>query len=282
MSDLQITRTIAETRRAVAAATGSPLGFVPTMGALHAGHMALVKRARSECETVVVSIFVNPLQFGPDEDFEGYPRDLEADIFSAGEAGADIIFLPSSEELIGDRLSTSVIVAKISETLCGLQRPGHFAGVATTVVKLFNIVRPDRAYFGKKDWQQFQLVRHLVADLNYPIKIVGVETVREADGLALSSRNRYLNASEREMAQRLPRALLAAARAIEAGETGARAVARIFQDTIATGPGLELEYFSVCLPDTLEPVDAIQGKILLAAAVRVGKTRLIDNILVSP
>ncbi len=282
MSDPQITRTIAEIRRATADCKGAPMGFVPTMGALHAGHVSLMERARSECKTVVVSIFVNPLQFSPEEDFGGYPRDLEADIVRAGEARADIVFLPSSEELIGDGLLTSVTVAKVSESLCGLQRPGHFTGVATTIVKLFNIVCPDRAYFGEKDWQQLQLVRRLATDLDYPIEIIGVETVREADGLALSSRNRYLSASERETAKRLPLALRTAASMIKAGETGAREVTRSFRKTIATGPGLKLEYFSVCLPDTLEPVDAIQGRTLLAAAVKVGKTRLIDNILVSP
>jgi len=282
MSDLQISRTIAEVRRATTDRKGAPMGFVPTMGALHAGHGSLIQRARSECETVVVSIFVNPLQFGPGEDYENYPRDLEADIFRAGQAGADIVFLPTSAELTDDGLSTTVTVAKISERLCGLQRPGHFSGVAIVVVKLFNIVHPDRAYFGEKDWQQLQLVRRLTADLSYPIEIIGVETVREEDGLALSSRNRYLNASERETAQRLPRALRAAAGLIEAGETDAREVALSFRETIATGQELRLEYFSICLPDTLEPVDAIQGKTLLAAAIRVGKTRLIDNILVSP
>lgn len=252
------------------------------MGALHAGHAALMERARSECETVVVSIFVNPLQFGPGEDYEGYPRDLKADIAHAGEAGADIVFLPTPESLTVGRLFTSVSVAEIGEPLCGLQRPGHFTGVATILVKLFNIVCPDRAYFGEKDWQQLQVVRRLTADLDYQTEIVGVEVVREADGLALSSRNRYLSTSERESAQRLPQALWAAARLIEAGETDARKVALSFHEAIATGPDLRLEYFSICLPDTLGPVDTIQGKTLLAAAVRVGKTRLIDNVLVSP
>ncbi len=281
MRDPQITRTITELRQALAERSGALIGLVPTMGALHAGHAALLARACSECKIVVASIFVNPLQFGPSEDYAGYPRDPQADIAYAGEAGADIIFLPTPETLTGRGLQTSVVVAEVGEPLCGLQRPGHFTGVATIIVKLFNIVRPDKAYFGEKDWQQLQVVRRLTADLDFAVEIVGVGVVREADGLALSSRNRYLSVSEYQTALRLPQALKAAANLIESGETDARVVALAFRHAIATGPDLKLEYFSICLPDTLEPVEAIQGKTLLAAAVRVGKTRLIDNVLVS-
>ncbi len=251
------------------------------MGALHDGHLALVKQARSECDIVVVSIFVNPLQFGPAEDFNIYPRTLDEDVPAAAGAGADIIFAPAVEEIYPRKMAATVSVDGLDRRLCGKYRPGHFSGVATVVVKLLNIVKPSRAYFGAKDWQQLVIVRRVVEDLDIDVEVVAVPTVREADGLALSSRNRYLSAIQRQQALALPRALEAAARAVESGERDPAKVIGAAGEVIAASPGVKLEYVSICRPDTLEEVTRIEGEVLLAAAVYVGKTRLIDNMVIN-
>jgi pantoate--beta-alanine ligase len=242
----------------------SEIGLVPTMGALHAGHEALVRRARAECDVVVASIFVNPAQFGPGEDFERYPRDEERDAALAGSWGVDHLFVPAADEMYPENFGTWVEVEGLTDRLEGAVRPGHFRGVATVCLKLFNIVRPDRAYFGQKDAQQAAVLELMVRDLNLPLEIRVVPTVREADGLALSSRNAYLSADEREAAATLPRALGAGA---EAGTERAAEVARAL---LAEEPQL--------VPDYVE-VARLNGRVYLLAAARVGNTRLIDNVV---
>ncbi len=270
-----------ELRQRLAELDSLVLGFVPTMGALHVGHEALIARARADCDRVIVSVFVNPLQFSPDDDFERYPRDLAADIQVASRAGADLIFAPLSRDFLDDSMLTTVAVSKVSEGLCGRERPGHFTGVATILTKFFNLISPNKAYFGEKDWQQLQIVRRLSRDLDFPIDIVGVATVREPDGLAVSSRNRYLDAAQREAAAVLPQAMRSAASMVAKGERESRVLTALFTEIIAAEPQLRLEYFAVCLPETLAAVDIVDGPTLLAAAVWVGQTRLIDNMLVS-
>jgi pantoate--beta-alanine ligase len=258
---MMIVRTIPEIR---AALPRTGVGLAPTMGALHAGHVALFGGARSECETVVASIFVNPAQFAAGEDFERYPRDEEADATVAEAAGVDYLFLPAVEEMYPDGFQTWVDVEELSRPLEGKARPGHFRGVATVCLKLFNIVRPGRAYFGQKDAQQLDVVRRLVRDLGLEIEIRAVPTVRDADGLAVSSRNAYLSADERLRALALPRALAAGAAADHEGQSAVEA-ARAAID------GLEVDY----LAETLD----LEGARLLAGAVRVGGIRLIDNVV---
>ncbi|MEP0846003.1 MAG: pantoate--beta-alanine ligase [Phycisphaerae bacterium] len=281
---MEIARTIAEARAAVVAARarGARVGFVPTMGALHAGHLSLVERARLDGGYVVVSIFVNPLQFGPGEDYERYPRDEPRDRRLCEESHVDLLFLPSSDEIYPSAAKITVRVRELSDTLCGPHRPGHFDGVATVVAKLFNIVQPDRAYFGEKDAQQLAIIRRMVVDLNFPLEIVGVPTVREADGLAMSSRNAYLSGDERRQARSLYVALSAARELVRGGERDvARIVAamtRIVQDA---GP-VQIDYISVVDPETLSPLERIDAPALIALAVRIGRTRLIDNLRLDP
>jgi pantoate--beta-alanine ligase len=254
------------------------IGLVPTMGALHTGHERLIQVARSECDTVAVSIFVNPLQFGPNEDFARYPRSLSRDLEVCERAGVDLVFAPSVEEMYPLPQATSVEVSRLDEHLCGKFRPGHFRGVATVVLKLLNIVQPKRAYFGEKDMQQLTIIRRMVADLNVDVEIIGVATVREPDGLALSSRNQYLNPEERQSAPALYRALQEAARRIRAGEHAASKVREAALALLAESPLIRVQYFEIVDPDELQPVETITGPVLIASAVWLGTTRLIDNV----
>jgi pantoate--beta-alanine ligase len=260
----------------------SNIGLVPTMGALHAGHECLMQTARAECDVLAVSIFVNPLQFGPSEDYSRYPRAWSQDLEICERHGADLVFAPSVEEIYPLPQLTVVEVGRVGEHLCGKFRPGHFRGVATVVLKLLNIVQPQRAYFGEKDMQQLTIIRRMVVDLNVPVTIVGVPTVREADGLALSSRNKYLDIEERQAAPALFRALQHAAGQIHAGEREARKVQESALTMLKASPLIRVEYFEVVEPVELQPVGVIDGPVRLAAAIWLGKTRLIDNVRVEP
>jgi pantoate--beta-alanine ligase len=261
---------------------GQRVGFVPTMGALHAGHARLIERARQDTERVIVSIFVNPLQFDRKDDLERYPRTLDADLRICNDVGVDLVFAPAVEEMYPAEPLCTVTVRKITDGLCGRFRPGHFDGVATVVTKLFEIVRPDVAYFGEKDAQQLAVIRRLVSDFNMPIEIIGVPTVREADGLAMSSRNVRLSAGERSRALALYRALREAERAMAAGEKDAREVERRAAAQIPPDSTLRLEYLEVVDPVDLQRVETIAGKVLVAGAMWVGNTRLIDNVTWEP
>ena len=260
--------------------TRPAIGLVPTMGALHAGHAALIDTARRECDIVVVSIFVNPLQFNDQEDLARYPRTLDADLALCRERGVDLVFAPTATEMYPAPLQCGVDIGGLGDQLCGKFRPGHFRGVATVVLKLFQIVQPDRAYFGEKDAQQVAVVRRLVADFNVPLTVVEVPTVREADGLAMSSRNRHLSADERVAAGCLYRALVEASRLIAGGARNAATVRQAAAEIIPRSHTLKLEYLEIVDPATMQPVDLVTGPVRIAAALWVGKTRLIDNILV--
>ena len=279
-----VAETIGRVRAWTAArrSAGRPIAFVPTMGALHGGHVRLIEEARTSQSSVAVSIFVNPLQFDRKDDLERYPRTLEADVRTCNELGVDLIFVPGSEEMYPTPPACTVDVQRITDRLCGRFRPGHFSGVATVVAKLFQIVQPDSAYFGEKDAQQLAVIRRLVADLNMPVRIVGVPTLREADGLALSSRNARLTTEERKRAPTLYQALRAAERAIASGETDARAVERLATAAIPQDTIVRPEYLEVVDPAELQPVQTITGPALVAAAMWVGNTRLIDNVLCHP
>jgi pantoate--beta-alanine ligase len=253
------------------------VGFVPTMGALHAGHAALIEAARRESGVVVVSIFVNPAQFNNQDDLARYPRTLDADMALCRDLGVDIVFAPSAAEVYPEPLECSVDVGRLADHLCGRFRPGHFRGVATVVLKLFQMVQPHRAYFGEKDAQQLAIVRRLAADFNVPIEIVEVPTVREADGLAMSSRNRHLSAEERAVAPVLFQALQDARQRIAAGARDARAIREAAEHFVGN---LRLEYFEIVDPVTMQPVDRIERPVRVAGAMWIGSTRLIDNILV--
>jgi pantoate--beta-alanine ligase len=247
------------------------------MGYLHAGHLSLVQAARRECDVVVLSIFVNPKQFGPQEDFATYPRDMEGDLRQAREAGVDAVFTPSVEEMYPPGFFTEVIVHELTAPLCGASRPGHFNGVTTVVAKLFNIVGPDRAYFGQKDYQQITVLRKMATDLCMPLEVITCPTVREPDGLALSSRNAYLKPAERQAALVLSRALHLAEERLAQGERqGARLTATL-RDCIAQEPLAHIDYVAVYDPDTLQEVEQLSGTVLVALAVNIGTTRLIDN-----
>ncbi len=280
---MRILRTRREVRAALApeAPAGRTVGLVPTMGALHAGHLALVAQAARECELVVVSLFVNPAQFEEHGDLAAYPRDEARDARLAEEAGADLLFAPSVDEVYPSGFATTVRVAGLTEPLEGAARgTGHFEGVATVVTKLLNMVGPDVAYFGQKDAQQLVVIRRLVRDLDLPVRIAAVPTVREPDGLALSSRNVRLTADDRERARALSRALRAAESAIAGGERDAAAI-RESALSAMTDFGVEPEYLELVVPETLEPVTTVNGRVLVAVAARVGATRLIDNTLVT-
>jgi pantoate--beta-alanine ligase len=257
------------------------VGFVPTMGALHEGHARLIETARQRGDRVIVSIFVNPLQFDRKDDLDRYPRTLDADLRMCNDLGVELVFAPSVAEMYPVEPLCSVTVKRMTDRLCGQFRPGHFDGVATVVTKLFDIVQPDAAYFGEKDAQQLAVIRRMVVDLNIPVEIVGVATVREADGLALSSRNVRLSTEERSKAIALRRALLEAERAIAAGERDARIVERRAAAVIPADASLRLEYLEVVDPSELQRVDRIDGTVLVAGALWVGDTRLIDNVTVS-
>jgi len=275
-------KTISETRACIAAARerGLSIGLVPTMGALHEGHGALIRKAREETGLVVVTIFVNPIQFDRPEDLEKYPRDLDADIAFCQRLGADAVFAPDAAEMYPAQLLTSVAVAGISTRLEGEFRPGHFRGVATVVAKLFNIVPADRAYFGEKDAQQLAVIQKMVADLNFPVSIVPVATVREPDGLAMSSRNRRLTPEQRGIAPLLYRALCEAERLLQ---TGSRSAAEVRENAIkilTQNPAIRIEYLEVIDPATFQLVDTVSRGVVIAAAVWLGQVRLIDNVRV--
>lgn len=281
---MSLVHTISEVREATAAARreGRTVGLVPTMGALHEGHMALVRRAREQCGFVGVSIFVNPTQFGPSEDFARYPRTLEADSRMCQQAGVDLIFAPDADEMYPEGFGTWVEVGGVTEMLEGEFRPGHFRGVATVCLKLFNIFRPDRAFFGLKDYQQLQVIRKMVRDLDLPVEIVPVEIVREPDGLALSSRNRYLNAEERRAALILSKSLAAAKSAFDSGERSAQAIGSIVRSVLDSEPLAQTDYAVVVDAETLVAVERIDRPAVVLLAVRIGGTRLIDNAVLIP
>ncbi|KXS48029.1 MAG: pantoate--beta-alanine ligase [Halanaerobium sp. MDAL1] len=257
------------------------IGFVPTMGYLHAGHLSLVQSAEDNDDCTVVSIFVNPTQFGPDEDYESYPRDLKLDSQKLAEKGVDYLFVPEVEDFYPRGYNTFVEVKKLTENLCGSARPGHFRGVTTVLTKFFNIIQPNRAYFGKKDFQQLVVVKRLVEDLNYLIEIVGVDIVRENDGLAKSSRNKLLNPKTRAEAVVLNQSLKEAEKLIrEEGIKDADYLKQLISDKINSKQSLEVDYAALVDPDTLEDIEEIRDKVLIALAVFTEKTRLIDNRLI--
>ena len=277
---MDVVRTVPELRKAVAAArtAGLRTGFVPTMGCLHEGHLALIRRAKERCEWVAVSIFVNPTQFGPGEDYGRYPRTLEEDLAGCRAAGASLVFAPSPEDFYPAGASTWVEETAVSQGLCGEFRPGHFRGVATVVAMLFNATQPDVAVFGRKDLQQLAVIRRMVRDLHMPVEIVAHETVREPDGLAMSSRNRYLSAEDRVRARAVPEALAAAKAAVTAGETSADRVREAALDRLAREPAFRTQYCVVADAASLRPVERVtSGRTVIAVAGHLGATRLIDN-----
>jgi pantoate--beta-alanine ligase len=264
---------------AVYRTAGARIGLVPTMGYLHEGHLSLVRAARQDCAVVVMSIFVNPRQFGPQEDFATYPRDMLRDLRLTEEAGVDAVFTPTVAEIYPPGFQTEVMVHDLTAPLCGAARPGHFTGVTTVVAKLFNVVGPDRAYFGQKDYQQALVIRKMVQDLHMPLEVITCPIVREADGLAMSSRNARLSPGERQAALVVPRVLHLAEERLARGERqGGRLVAAL-REYIGTEPLARLDYAEVCDPETLQPVTQLTGTVLVALAVFIGSTRLIDNIL---
>ena len=274
---MKVIRTVNEMRQAHKELRGT-LGFVPTMGYLHEGHISLVKRARAENDAVAVSIFVNPTQFGPKEDFKSYPRNTERDL-SMLSPYTDLVFMPPAEEMYPNGYDTWVDVGTITGTLEGASRPGHFRGVATVVTKLFNIVGADRAYFGQKDAQQLLVIRKMVRELDMPLEVVTCQTVRETDGLAMSSRNTYLSREQREAAPVLYQSLLKAREMWEAGERNAELLKKAMTKLITTEPLAEIDYISIADTDTLQEVEGSGTTALVSMAVRFGKTRLIDNII---
>jgi pantoate--beta-alanine ligase len=279
---ISIVRTVSEIRSRLASpqVRGRIVGLVATMGALHAGHAALIERARADCGTVVVSIFINPLQFDLRDDYEAYTIDLKKDVEFCGALGVDLVFAPSAQEMYPAPHSTFVEVEGISEHLCGKFRPGHFRGVATVVAKLFNIVAPDRAYFGEKDAQQLAIIRRMAADLNIPVEIVPVQTVRETDGLALSSRNRRLTEKERRVAPALYQALQAAAELVRNGSTSVEEIRSQAIAQLQEQPEFSVEYLEVTDASSMTPVEIINGPVRVATAAWLGSVRLIDNIMI--
>ncbi len=265
--------------RAARRPLNAPLGFVPTMGYLHEGHLSLVHRAKDECKSVVVSIFVNPTQFGPSEDLTKYPRDLQRDLDLLKPAGVDLVWTPTPEMMYPPGFQTWVEVEGLTLPLEGAVRPGHFRGVTTIVGKLFNAVGADKAYFGQKDAQQATVIRRMALDLNFPTQVIVCPTVRQADGLALSSRNSYLSPDERKAAAVLYRALSAARTAYENGQRSAEMLRKIVVDVVATEPLARLQYVSCADYDSLQELERVTGKALLSMAAFVGKTRLIDNFI---
>jgi len=272
----EMTQTVLAEKRA-----GKSVGCVPTMGALHEGHLSLVRAARRDCDVVVVTIFVNPTQFGRTEDLDDYPRTFEADLAVCEREGADYVFAPSNEAMYPEGAATWVTVERVTEGLCGASRPGHFRGVTTVVAKLFNIVQPDKAYFGEKDYQQLIAIKKMVADLNFPVEIVPMSIVREPDGLAMSSRNKYLSAEERCDSLVLQRSLELARTGIADGERSAQAVIDKMRELINEISSARIDYVAVVDAETLEPVESIEGAVLVAVAVYIGSTRLIDNTVIT-
>lgn len=276
--------TVAEARSWRRSLVGRTLGFVPTMGALHEGHLSLVRRSAGECDETLVSVFVNPLQFGPNEDFDVYPRPLDRDRALAEEAGATALFAPPAEEMYPEGFVTSVEVAELTDRLCGRSRPGHFRGVTTVVCKLLHVAAPHRAYFGQKDAQQAAVLRRMVRDLAMDVEMAVCPIVRDPDGLALSSRNAYLSEEERRVAPCLHEALRAAEEAVRAGERDAETLRGLLRRTVEQRLGSlgRVEYAEVVHPEALTDVERLEGPALAALAVHVGSTRLIDNLLLSP
>lgn len=261
---------------------GAKIALVPTMGYLHAGHLALMQSARKYGDAVVLSIFVNPTQFGPGEDFERYPRDLEKDIRLATEAGVNVAFVPPTGEMYPEGYQSYVEVTQVTLPLCGGSRPGHFRGVTTVVAKLFNIVKPHAAIFGEKDFQQLVTLRRMSRDLNMDLEIVAHPIVREADGLAMSSRNAYLSDEQRRISLGLSQSIEEAQRLVENGELRGEVILKRVREILEASGGIRLDYVQLCRPDTLEDVSLIEGPTLLALAAYVGRTRLIDNRVLSP
>lgn len=277
---MKIVKTIKEVREIVSEwkKQGLSVGLVPTMGYLHEGHQSLIRRS-NENDRTVVSVFVNPIQFGPNEDFAAYPRDLERDTKKCEEAGADLIFAPEASEMYAEDFSSFVDMTGPTDELCGLRRPGHFRGVCTVVSKLFNIVTPDRAYFGQKDAQQLAVIRRMVRDLSFGIEIIGCPIVREEDGLAKSSRNTYLSPDERKAAVIISKSLKAGQGMIESGETDTAKIINSITAMIESEPLAKIDYIKAVDADSIEPVDTVSGRVLFATAVYIGKTRLIDNFI---
>lgn len=265
--------------RSMRAALPEPVGLVPTMGYLHEGHLSLVRRARAECSSVVVTLFVNPSQFGPNEDLAAYPRDTGRDLGLLEAEGVDLVWTPTAEEVYPPGFQTWVTVERVTQPLEGRMRPGHFRGVTTVVAKLFNSIQPQRAYFGQKDGQQVVVIQRMTRDLNLPVEIVVCPIVREPDGLAMSSRNAYLSPEERQAATVLYRALDAARTAFGSGERNAERLRSIVAETLADEPLARVQYISCAHPDTLQELETVEGRGLLSLAAYVGRTRLIDNLV---
>lgn len=277
---IQLAKTIKEVREIVSQwrKQGLKVGFVPTMGYLHEGHQSLIKRS-GENDRTVVSVFVNPIQFGPNEDFASYPRDLERDMKKCEEAGADLVFAPEASEMYAGDFSTYVDMTGPTNELCGLKRPGHFRGVCTVVSKLFNMVLPDKAYFGQKDAQQLAVIKRMARDLSFGIEIVGCPIIREEDGLAKSSRNTYLSSDERSAATVISKALSIGNELIVNGETNAETVLKVITEKIESEPLARIDYVKAVDADSIEPIQTVSGRVLFAVAVYIGKTRLIDNFI---
>jgi len=281
---MKICASISEARSACrdARANHRRVGLVPTMGALHEGHLSLVRAARAQCDVVAVSIFVNPTQFGPAEDLSKYPRQFERDCRLLEQEGVDILFAPSIEEMYPQGAISWVVVEGLSEKLDGRSRPGHFRGVTTVVAKLFHVIEPDAAYFGQKDAAQLAVIRRMVRDLDFPVEIVACPIVQEADGLAMSSRNAYLNREERQRALVLQRSLQETQRQFQAGERSAARLISAAKEVFLSEPQVRLDYFEVVDPEMLDPVEHISGRTLVAVAAFVETTRLIDNVVLEP
>ncbi|MFK2824188.1 pantoate--beta-alanine ligase [Bacillus sp. B190/17] len=278
---MKVVKTVAELKDFVRAEknAGHQIGLVPTMGFLHEGHLALAEKARKDNDAVIMSIFVNPLQFGPNEDFERYPRDVERDTKLAAAAGVDCLFVPEVEEMYPAPSVVTMTVAARTDKMCGVKRPGHFDGVVTVVTKLFHLAQPDKAYFGLKDAQQFAVIDGLVNSLNFPVEIIGVETIREEDGLAKSSRNVYLTEEERIQAPYLQKALQLGVQSAVQGEKSTEKVIERTISYLQEHAGAAVDYVELLSYPELEPLEQVQGKMVLAAAVNYSKARLIDNII---
>ena len=261
---------------------GRTISFVPTMGFLHRGHLSLLALGRPLCDELVLSIFVNPTQFGPNEDLAAYPRSIEKDLQLAKDAGVTAVFMPGPDEMYGRDFQTKIFLEQLPNFLCGRSRPVHFGGVALVVTKLFNIVMPDVAVFGKKDYQQFQIIRQMIQDLDFNIKLIGGEIIRESDGLAMSSRNAYLTPEQRQSALCLSKSLEIAKALVNKGDEDADAIRRAMAELINATDHTAIDYIEVCDPETLAPVDRINREVVVALAVQVGRSRLIDNALMGP
>jgi pantoate--beta-alanine ligase len=261
--------------------SGKTIGFIPTMGYLHNGHKSLIERARQENNIIAVSIFVNPVQFGPNEDFQKYPRDEERDFIICKDAGCDIVFLPTRDDMYRSSYSTYVDVLNISEGLCGTSRPGHFRGVTTVVTKLFNILKADKAYFGQKDAQQLAIIKRMVLDLDIDTEVIGCPIIREQDGLAMSSRNVYLSSNERKQALVLNKSLNHADILIKNGERHTSIIKTEIEKIIKTAVDAKIDYIEIVDSLNLKPLEVLEGEVLIALAVKIGMTRLIDNMIIS-